>query len=273
MRLCGEIQTDHQTINKPDTLHAISLRGKEWPQYYTLKVKFLDGSEDLRKWVKDLVLLNYEPYINLSIKFVTSGFADIRVSFDPDIFSFSYIGTDAWSQEGDSATMNIGWWDEGDGVVLHEFGHAIGAWVHEHQNPNNGITFNEEVVLETMTTEEGWSEKEVWSNILIPYSEDQIRGSQYDEHSVMHYYYPENFTVDGKGSNNNQRLSSTDLYWLGKTYPVTQRHTDGLHDESDGLQDESDGLQDEPREKGSWRYLLIVVVIGLIMFSVLVTVA
>ena len=47
--------------------------------------------------------------------------------------------------------MNYGWLtpdsddDELRRVVLHEFGHALGL-IHEHQNPEGGIEWNEPAV-------------------------------------------------------------------------------------------------------------------------------
>ena len=75
----------------------------------------------------------------------------IRISFAPG-GSSSYIGLDAFVVPKDRPTMKLGWLkpatpdEEYDRVVLHEFGHALGA-IHEHQSPHGGIPWDRAKVI------------------------------------------------------------------------------------------------------------------------------
>ena len=232
--------------NQRKRVQAAVLKGKEWPQGYNIKIKFLDGNSTLHNWVKGIVLQEFQPHVNLKLTFVTKGDADIRISFDTNDGSWSYVGTDAWdnSISQNEPTMNIGWSDEGDGVVLHEFGHAIGPWVHEHQNPKDGIRWNEETVLKSIAGAPNyWDEATARENVLDAYDQSMIRGSSYDPASIMHYFFPREWTLDGRESKQNHVLSATDIQWLKKVYPISenalQRGTNISNDED---------IQSEPND-------------------------
>ena len=202
-------------------VQAAVLKGKEWPQGYVLKIKFLGGTVKLHNWVKNVLDRSIQPHVNLRLTFVDSGSSDIRIGFHPDHGSWSYLGTDAWDIPENEATMNIGWSDDGDGVVLHEFGHALGPWIHEHQNPNNNtIEWNESVVIKALSgPPNNWDIETIRENMLNTYKKDQIRGSDYDSESIMQYFYPGSWTMSGNDVNSNTKLSQTDILWLKKVYP------------------------------------------------------
>src|ERR1043165_1432380 len=98
-----------------------------------LKCHFLDGSPKMRKKTQT-VAHQWEQYCDIKFKFVTSGSAEIRISFFADNGSWSAVGRDALNRSYfpvHQPTMNYGWLrdttdaDEYSRVVLHEFGHAL----------------------------------------------------------------------------------------------------------------------------------------------------
>ena len=104
--------------------------------------------------------------------------------------------------------MNLGWQDEG--VILHEFGHMIGL-SHEHQNPDQGINWNEAAVIADLAGAPNfWPEEQARHNVLNKYSVDQIHGTQFDSKSVMLYAFPASWTTDGFSTEENEKLSSLD---------------------------------------------------------------
>jgi len=118
--------------------------GKKWADGRALGVCFLDGSATQKARVKEQAV-KWCKLANIKLNFdVNKADAQIRISFVADDGSWSYIGTDCLGIGKTKPTMNFGWLkDDTDAteyerVVVHEFGHALGA-IHEHQNPKGGI--------------------------------------------------------------------------------------------------------------------------------------
>lgn len=144
--------------------------------------------------------------------------ATIRVKFGKGGGSSSLVGTASANEAAPEATTNFGWMDVG--TICHEFGHVLGM-LHEHQNPRGGIQWNTAAVYEWAAQTQGWDKQETNINILQRYSIDTISGSVFDPKSVMLYFYPAYLTLNGKGTSENLRYSSTDKTWLSAMYPRT----------------------------------------------------
>lgn len=203
------------------------LAGKLWQDGRVLGVAFLDGSqtqkakviENARLWCK---------YADIEFDFSAGSGAEIRISFKADPGSWSAVGTDCLHTEYFSKTeptMNFGWLRNNTDdveyrrVVVHEFGHALGA-IHEHQNPKGGIKWDVEAVYAYFSgPPNNWSKADIDWNILNKYSEDQLNGSTFDRKSIMLYHFPPELVIGGKGTPTNTQLSAGDKRFIAKMYP------------------------------------------------------
>jgi hypothetical protein len=203
---------------------------KKWNNGRVLRVTFLDGSKTQRSNASKLCE-EWSDKANISFKFGGGSSADIRISFEADSGSWSAIGTDCLVREAfplKEPTMNFGWLkDDTDPiewrrVVVHEFGHAIGA-IHEHQNPAGGIKWNKAAVYAYFSgPPNSWSKADIDSNIINKYSVSQINGTKFDIKSIMLYAFPKELIksgTGGAGTPNNTDLSAGDKQFIARFYP------------------------------------------------------
>ncbi len=149
---------------------------KRWDTGRTLRVSFLDGEPEVHQKVEHYAR-QWNPYANIGFEFGEFDDADIRISFlHPG--SWSYIGVDARAIDPPEPTMNYGWLypetadDEYRRVVLHEFGHALGA-IHEHSSPGVAIPWNRQAVYDSYTgPPNNWTREQVDINLFKLYEED-----------------------------------------------------------------------------------------------------
>ncbi len=197
---------------------AVTPVGKLWMNGSTLHVRFLGGNASQRAIAQEQANW-WTAHANLKFEFDNAPNAEIRISFDPNDGAWSYIGTDARGIPAAQATMNLGFLD--GGTVGHEFGHAIGL-AHEHQNPSGGIRWNEQVVLKALAGPPNfWDEATTRHNVLNKYQADQIHGTGFDPDSIMLYFFPANWTLNGIGTQQNELLSQLDKEFVAgaKMYP------------------------------------------------------
>lgn len=193
-------------------------KGKFWTNGQTLKVKFLSGSNSQKEFVKK-TCVEWSLYANLKFEFVESGQSDIRITFDEGDGAWSYVGTDCSDIPQNQPTLNLGWVDKG--VVLHEFGHALGC-IHEHQNPNEAIQWNEKQVVKDLSGPPNyWSYDMIKHNVLDRYQSSEVEASPVDSKSVMMYPIPASWTLNGVGYSGGEELSQVDKDFIGMIYPFT----------------------------------------------------
>lgn len=214
-----ELMRPQRTMRARDgRARAISPIGKTWMNGITLRVRFLGGSPAQQRVAREQAGW-WSAVANIHFAFNDSPAAEIRVAFNPDDGAWSYIGTDSRHIPTSEPTMNLGFLD--GGTAGHEFGHAIGL-AHEHQNPAGGIVWNEAVVIAEMAKPpNSWDEETTRHNILRKYSVDQINGTAFDPDSIMLYFFPPSWTMNGIGTKANDVLSVTDKQFVAgaKMYP------------------------------------------------------
>ena len=199
--------------------------GKFWSPGRELKISFLSGTD----WQKNKVK-QYAPtwcqYANILMTFVDSGPRDILIDFDPTVGSWSYYGTDSgyFAAKG-TASMNLGWINQDQPeenisqVVLHEFGHALGA-IHEHESPFASIPWNKERVYKDLGgPPNNWNREQVDHNMFSLYSLDVAEATKFDRSSIMLYHYPAEWTLNGQATPFNTTLSDGDKSYIRFVYP------------------------------------------------------
>jgi Astacin (Peptidase family M12A)/Bacterial pre-peptidase C-terminal domain len=204
----------------PGRVRAISLIGKQWVNGTTISIRFMGGTQQQQDMVKQIAP-EWTHYANLHFEFTDAPTAQIRVTFDPNDGAWSYVGTDNLNIPLHAATLNLGWQDEG--VILHEFGHMVGL-SHEHQNPDGGIQWNEQVVIDTLGGPPNfWDPETVRHNVLEKYAADQLHGTVFDPDSIMLYAFPASWTLNGFGTHENEKLSAMDKDFVrsAEMYPPT----------------------------------------------------
>lgn len=207
-----------------DRMRAAVETLKLWDNGRTLRVRFTDGDQSVQQKVEDIAK-EWEQVSNLTLKFVRSGAAEIRISFADEGFSWSTVGTDARTVPSTQPTMNYGWLKtntstrEYQRVVRHEFGHALGM-IHEHQNPAavGQIPWDKPKVY-AYYAQQGWTAADVDFNIFQLYSEDSTNHTEFDPTSIMAYAIPDSLTVGSYSIGWNTALSTIDHQFMSRQYP------------------------------------------------------
>jgi transcription initiation factor IIF auxiliary subunit len=198
------------------------MRSVLWKPGKTIRVKMHGSTQKVRDAVRRHAS-QWTRFANLRLRFVTSGEAEVRVSFEPG-GSHSLLGTDATSVSQDQPTMNFGWFTDDTSertfrrTTLHEFGHALGLG-HEHMSPSKPIQWNRPIVIADMRRDQGWSTKDVERNIFRRLDRTTTMASAFDPRSIMAYEVPERWTLDGFSIPYNSELSEMDKVHIGKLYP------------------------------------------------------
>jgi hypothetical protein len=197
---------------------AIAPIGKTWMNGSTLRVRFMGGTPTEQNIARQQAEW-WAQVANLKFDFNDALNAEIRIAFDRNDGAWSYVGTDCRGIPLNEPTMNLGFLD--GGTAGHEFGHAIGL-AHEHQNPAGGIQWNEDVVIrEAAKSPNFWDEATTRHNILRKYSAAQVNGTAFDPDSIMLYFFPASWTLNGIGTKANEVLSAMDRAFVAgaKMYP------------------------------------------------------
>ncbi|WP_276482619.1 M12 family metallopeptidase [Paraflavitalea pollutisoli] len=151
----------------------------------------------------------------------------VRIGFDHEDDSWSWVGREILDISKDEKTMNFGI-DlsadaEGMSTALHEIGHTLGLQ-HEHQSPFAGIEWNEQAVYDQMALPPNkWDKKAVDENIIDKLPRNKLLGSDWDPKSIMQYAFEEGLIRRpppfDKGINPPGLISATDKKGIRAFYP------------------------------------------------------
>lgn len=196
---------------------AAVLRAAQWKPNTRITVTFLDGNDGLKARVRKVADEWVAPGMaKLSFGWVNDPSANIRIAFQQGNGSWSYLGTVCRQIPPPQPTMNYGWLrndsteEELRRVVLHEFGHALGM-IHEHQNPNGGIKWNEAAVKADLSgPPNNWTDEQIRTNVLNKYNPNAVTATEVDKDSIMMYPIPASWTDGTFSADLNNELSQKD---------------------------------------------------------------
>lgn len=213
---------DHATLD-PKSKKIWAKKSILWPAKSTIKVAFLNGSQSQidKTWARFEVV---DSICNLKFERAILGDrSDVRVYFNPNDGHWSYMGIYCKQIPQTQKTMNIGLTssdseEEFDRVVVHEVLHAVGFW-HEHQHPFSAIPWNVPKVLEYYRRTQGWSDQQIYAQVLNRQTKEDFIGSSFDKDSIMEYPVPAELTTNGFSVGWNYKLSPCDIAEIQKIYP------------------------------------------------------
>ncbi|MFC6339390.1 hypothetical protein GIR22_14485 [Pseudomonas sp. CCM 7891] len=192
--------------------------GKYWPQNSTIKITIYDCPMDdpYVQAVKNAAS-QWQAHINLNFEFVSGEDGDVRITqnLPGDNSGGSEVGIDAKNTSLPYPTMSLPMDHTAASfelVVLHEFGHMLGAH-HEHQHPDANIPWNQASLDARFTPQQ----QQV--NFLPLPRNDTYDFSPYDGDSVMHYSIDPAWVTDNTWRSRNATLSADDIDWAKKAYP------------------------------------------------------
>lgn len=202
-------------------LQIVTLHGTYWRTGETIRIMMTGGTERVRERVR-FYANKWLEHANLRFDFVSTEPADIHIAFTPGEGSWSYVGTYSRLH---NPSMNFGWLTDASPeaefsrVVLHEFGHALGA-IHEHQHPEVAIPWDREAVYRYYGGPPNrWSRADIDHNIFERYSHTETNFTAYDSLSIMHYPISDDLTIGRFSVPWNTSLSENDKAHMRVIYP------------------------------------------------------
>lgn len=194
---------------------------------------FVDGN-DLQHEKVTRVIDEWTWYANVVFHQANSAQdSNVRIRFNPDDGSWSYVGRQSDRIAITDATMNLAWLDKFSpltanekAVILHEFGHVLGL-LHEHQSPAHGgyAVSNVQAALDLYSRTQGWSYQQIYDQVINVYKMSDVSNfSQVDTHSIMHYPQPKELTGLDADIPYNEKLTDLDKAYMILQYPRREMH-------------------------------------------------
>jgi hypothetical protein len=215
-------------------LEAVVQKELTWPDG-RISVCFLDGGREAREHVA-LVAQRWTESTGLQLDFGPDGNRRACDAAAPSNVRVSFVGSGYWSYVGVEAkqvgtkkqTLNLQGMNkatfsvEDDGIILHEFGHAIG-FEHEHQSPV--AVCDKEFDWDYLYKAMGWSPAQVDQNMKQLQPSSKLLTTTFDSESVMLYSLDRESFKDPSTAKcyipkPNNAISKTDREAAAMVYPV-----------------------------------------------------
>ncbi|KAJ7445920.1 hypothetical protein FB451DRAFT_1568025 [Mycena latifolia] len=209
-----------------------------WENGSTITYSFIGGTSNQQAKVGQVAGYSFG-FVNITFQLVDQD-GMIRISFDPNLGSWSYVGKANLKVRAPKATMNLASVPDTTNpglpetlLILHEFGHVLGM-MHEYLGPTNGgtVTLDDEAVYSFYSHTLGWDRKIVKAQILDVYSTASVSNfAAADTASMMRsvilhrYFMPsalnsEHLSIPPPMSQGDV-ASINDEYYLFINYPPT----------------------------------------------------
>ncbi len=209
-------RADEATESRSDTLRR-GQGSRYWAGGATLRVRFLDGNQQQQGLVRRTVP-EWTRYANITFEFVTSGHAEIRISFrGSSSGAVSVLGTDALNIDQRKPTLAFEWVERR--TILHEFGHILGL-IEEQLNPRARIGWNKDAIYKGLSgPPNNWSREQIDAVVFRPVSQSALgEYREFDPDSIMTIQFPKEWT-GGVPFGRYDELSPSDKALIARLYP------------------------------------------------------
>ena len=181
-----------------------------------VKLAFI-GDVDKAKYVLDVLKNHAFPFINLKFQVGRTGDSVVTIKTNSTEGPTANISGNTTGIG--TKTPVISLYKLNQGVILHEFGHAMGMY-HEHQNPapNNPIVWDKSQVYAYYVDKQHWKKENVDSQIINRRDKAKSMYTPWDPNSIMNYTIRTGLTEAPVQTFLGQDYSDGDKAWFKLKY-------------------------------------------------------